>query len=244
MSSENVVIGRDLARLPVADWSACLPALPPDDHAHEPATGARLGVLAPVPLHAAPGTPPVAELPAVISPEVRTWLPVIGGQPGWVHVLVPCAPDGRTGWVELGPDVLVVAHLVHLVVDIGERTVTLHHGRSAQSWHCEFGERWPFRATVGWPCGVGNATHPTPRGRTFVLGDVHPRTGVVDHALLLAAHMPTHLGHGAGVEAVGVHTWPSASWGSAGTDGSLVVPPEAMPVLTEVARPGTAVLIH
>jgi cysteine desulfurase/selenocysteine lyase len=78
---------------------------------------------------------------------------------------------------------------------------------------------------------------------SFVLGDVHPHSGIVDHAVLLAAHTPTHLAHGAGIGAVGLHTWPSAGRGDAGTDGSLVVPPAAMPVLTEVARPGTAVLI-
>ena len=244
MTARNVDWPRAGAALPVANWFSHLPELSSGPDPQEPVVEARLGVMAAVEVHASVGGGPVAELPVEVVPGMRTWLPVVGGQPGWVRVLLPCAPQGSSGWIRLCPEVLILTHLVHVVVDTRARTLTLHHGRSERTWECQFTEEWVGPFSVGWPCRVGKAASPTPRGRTFVVGEVHPTTGIVDRALVLEAHMSTHLAHGAGIDAVGNHSWPSASWGHAGSDGSLVVPPTAMPVLAEVARPGTVVLIR
>ncbi|OLR92576.1 L,D-transpeptidase [Actinokineospora bangkokensis] len=214
--------------LPQVRWDAHLPALPRDPGLHRPPHPLRLLVQAPVTVHTAPKGPAVARLPPESWPGLRTWVPVVDAHPGWVRVLLPSLPDGASGWVELCGQVAAVPHHGFLVADRRTRTLTAHHGPNRLSW----------------PCGVGKATTPTPRGRTYVLGEVRPDTGLVRHALVLASHQSTHLDHGAGLSAVGLHTWPTASWGLAGSDGSVLVPPEAMPVLTRIAPPGTAVLIH
>ncbi|SER20100.1 L,D-transpeptidase [Actinokineospora terrae] len=214
--------------LPAASWAAALPGAPRDPEPHALPHPARLTPLVPVPVHRVPEGDPFAELPVEVLAGLPTWLPVVGACPGWARVLLPTHPDGAVGWVALDERVVVVPHHNHLVVDTRARAVTLHCG--------------PNRVT--WPAGVGTPAHPTPRGRTVVLGAIEIPRGLVNLALVLAAHHPTHLAHGAGIAAVGVHTWPTTGFGLAGSDGSVLVPPEAMPVLIECAPAGTAVLVR
>lgn len=216
--------------LPCASWTATVAAAPRDLDLHGPARHARLRPRVPVPLYAVPDVvaAPFAELPTDAAPGLPTWLPVVGGRPGWALVLLPCRPDGAVGWVQLDRRVEQEQHRCHIEIDTHERTVTLISARDRRTW----------------PAGVGKSSTPTPRGRTFVLGQVAPARGLVDRALVLAAHAPTHLAHGAGMAAVGVHTWPGAEDIRPATDGCVIVPPDVMTVLTTCALPGTAVLIR
>ncbi|WP_436501819.1 L,D-transpeptidase [Actinokineospora sp. HUAS TT18] len=159
---------------------------------------------------------------------LRTWVPIIDARPGWAMVLLPCLPDGSAGWIQLDDRVVVAAQPTHIEIDTRRRTIALVHEKERRVW----------------PAGVGRPASPTPRGRTFVLGSIDIADGLVDRAILLAAHMPTHLLHSAGLPAVGIHTWPGAVFGLPGSDGSVLVPELALTDLQDSAPPGTAVLIH
>lgn len=214
--------------LPVATWSATVKNAPRDQSRRDLPRPFRLRPLTPVPVHRVPGGDPIALLPVEAHPGHPTWLPIVDERHGWAQVLLPVRPDGAVGWLRLDHRVHVAEHPVHLDINTSTRAVTLHHG---SNW-------------LTWPAGVGRATTPTPRGRTFVLGEIRPHRGLVDHVLVLASHMHTHLEWGAGIGAVGLHTWPGAPHGLPATDGSVVVPPEAVPVLAACAPAGTAVLIR
>lgn len=216
--------------LPCASWAATVPAAPRDVDLHAPARGARLRPRVAVPLYAVPDdqAAPFAELPTETAAGLPTWLPIIDRRPGWALVLLPCHRDGAVGWLRLDARIEHVRHRCHIEVDTRERTVTL----------VRVGDRRT------WPAGVGRPNAQTPRGRTFVLGTVTPSRGLVDRALALAAHAPTHLAHSAGLAAVGIHTWPGAEDIRPDTGGSVIVPPSAMTVLFACALPGTAVLIR
>ncbi|WP_172803285.1 L,D-transpeptidase [Alloactinosynnema sp. L-07] len=170
----------------------------------------------------------MADLPTYAYGLLRTWVPIIDARPGWALVLLPCLPDGSVGWVRLDDRVVIVAQPTHIEIHTRRRTVALVNG--------------PERRV--WPAGVGRPASPTPRGRTFVLGSVDIADGLVDRAILLAAHMPTHLLHGTGLPAVGIHAWPGTVFGLAGSDGCVLVPDLALTDLEDAAPPGTTVLIH
>ncbi|MGW4528867.1 L,D-transpeptidase [Amycolatopsis sp. NPDC004378] len=214
--------------LPVAAWSATMQSAPRDQALRARPLPIRLRPRTPVPVYPVPGGAPFALLPVQIHPGLPTWLPVVDERHGWVQVLLPTRPDGAVGWLKRDDRVELAEHPTHIEIDTSARSVTLHHGRNLLTW----------------PAGVGRATTPTPHGRTFVLGEIHPARGLVDRALLLASHMRTHLAWGAGIAAVGLHTWPGATRGLPATDGSVVLPPEAIPVLAVCAAPGTPVLIR
>lgn len=216
--------------LPCASWAATVAAAPRDLDLHGLARHSRLRPRVPVPLYSVPDDQavPFAELPTESVPGLPMWLPIIDRRPGWALVLLPCRRDGAVGWMRLDARVEHVSHRCHIEVDTRERTVTL----------VRVGDRRT------WPAGVGRANAQTPRGRTFVLGVVTPSRGLVDLALALAAHAPTHLAHSAGLAAVDIHTWPRAEDIRPATAGSVIVPPSAMTALTTCALPGTAVLIR
>jgi hypothetical protein len=218
----------DRPSVPVASWSAIMKSAPRDQARHDRALPARLRPLIPVPIHRVPGGEAIALLPVRTHPGLHTWLPVVDQRHGWAQVLLPIRPDGAVGWLRLDDRVEVIEHPTHIEIDTTARSVTLHHGRNLLTW----------------PAGVGRGTTPTPHGRTFVLGEIRPARGLVDRAVLLAAHMRTHLSWSSGMAAVSLHTWPGATRGVPSTDGSVVVPPEAVPVLAVCATPGTAVLIR
>ncbi|GAB3162009.1 hypothetical protein GCM10027258_80160 [Amycolatopsis stemonae] len=214
--------------LPVATWSSTIASAPRDQALPDRPLPVRLRPRTPIPVHRVPGGEAFAVLPVQAHPGMPTWLPVVDERHGWAQVLLPVRPDGAVGWLHLDDRVETVDHPTHITVDTAARSVTLHHGRNM----------------VTWPAGVGRPTSPTPRGRTFVLGEIRPDRGLVDRAVLLASHMSTHLAWGARMAAVGLHTWPGAAQGLSSTDGSVVVPPDAVPVLAVCATPGTAVLIR
>ncbi|CRK57011.1 ErfK/YbiS/YcfS/YnhG [Alloactinosynnema sp. L-07] len=216
--------------LPIADHCARVDRLGRDQDPHGQPLLVRLRPLVPVPIRPVPDprVAPVAVLPVWAAPGLPLWVPVVDRCPGWVLVLLPCRPDGVVGWVRTDDRVEQVHHHTLLVVDTRTRLVTL--------------QRLGDRRT--WVAGVGKPGRPTPCGRTFILGPVEPARGVVDLALVLAAHAPTHLRHGAGLDAVGVHAWPGVEHHPPATDGSVIVPAAAMTVLTSAAPPGTPVLIH
>lgn len=190
----------------------------------------RVHPLEPVPIYRSPepSAVSIAELPTHVLDGVPTWVPTVGACPGWIQILLPCQPDGAVGWIELDERIVVVPLHSHIEVDTRLRTVALISDGKRQVW----------------PAGVGKPCTPTPRGRTFVLGPLSLRDGLVDRAVVLAAHVRTHLLYTAGLGAVGVHTWPGDIFGLAGSDGSVLVPAEGLAELERTAPAGTPVLIH
>lgn len=215
--------------IPVLSWSCRLPAAPrcPRQLAHR----ARVHPIVAVPVHTAPEaqSPVVAILPPEVIGEMPTWVPMVAASPGWALVLLPCRPDGVAGWIALDERV-VVPQTTSVAIDTAAATLTVSDRAGDASW------------TVG----VGRPATPTPTGWTFVLGEVWPATGPVRRALLLSAHRPTHLLHSIGVDAVGMHTHTSSSpdIDPPATDGSILMPSDAMGTLLALAPPGTAVHIH
>lgn len=215
--------------LPVATIDADITAAPRDQHIHDVPLPQMLHPLQPVTAHRRPDGEPVATVPTDAFNDEPLWMPIIEARQGWVLVLLPCRPDGAAGWIHLSDRVVVAIHHVHIEVDTRARTVTLVNNGERRTW----------------PAGVGKPSSPTPRGRTFVLGTVECGPGLVQHAIALAAHAPTHLSYRTGLHEIGMHTWPTAGmFGRAGGDGSVLIPAEAMATIEATAQTGTPVLIR
>lgn len=158
----------------------------------------------------------------------ETWLPRIGGAPGWTQVLLPSRPNGSTGWLptaQLERKFTPYAIAVHL---------------SSMRLELFFEER-----QVGeWEIGIGKPSTPTPVGRTFVLGSiVDPAQDYSPIILPLGTHSATLDSYGGGPGTVAIHTWPTSDvFGKAGSDGCIRVPKAALDKLTQVPL-GTLVII-
>ncbi|WP_460773361.1 L,D-transpeptidase [Microbacterium sp. GXF7504] len=179
----------DLAGLPSADVFSLLPALPVDD---DPA-GAPTGLLATpvqpmVPVFAAPGTPPVATLPADLRWGGST-VPVVAQDGDWVKVLLAgrqgTPPEGNpaqlTGWLRAA-DVALSGIDSHVEVNLAARTVAIVGPGGAEV----------LATDLGW----GTDATPTPRGRTFIMhAEVMPYGYTRGHPLIyLGVQSPTLAG--------------------------------------------------
>lgn len=212
--------------LPESDTHATIDAAPLDPGPPDPTNGAVVHPRQEVGVYPAPGAPAFARIgPEQIGP---TWLPVIAEQPGWVHVLLPSKPNGSSGWLPTGTlDRAVTPYLVRV------------HLRSLSM------ELFTERRLLGeWTVGIGKTAHPTPPGRTFLLGsfsDEHQDYSPV--ILPLGTHSPTLDSFGGGPGTVAIHTWPTDDvFGTRSSDGCIRVPPDALDQLTEVPL-GTLVLV-
>lgn len=173
-------------------------------------------------LHAKPGGPAVAVLPAgqLGGP---TWVPVVETVPGWHRVLLPSKPNRRTGWVST--DGLETARSPYAIrVRTGTRKVTvLKSGKAIGTW------------TVA----VGAPKTPTPHGRTFLLASLNSKGAVMP----VGAHSATLDTFGGGPGTVAFHGWPDAKvFGRAASHGCVRVPAAALKALEAVPL-GSPVLI-
>lgn len=157
-----------------------------------------------------------------------TWLPVIGEQDGWVHVLLPSKPARSTGWIRSAD---VTRATTPYVVTVHLRAMRLELSRNGT-------------VTDTWRVGTGKPSAPTPAGRTFLLGAFSDSKQKYSPVILpLGTHSPTHDTFGGGPGTVAVHTWPSSDvFGTASSDGCIRVPADALDKLTKVPL-GTLVLI-
>ncbi len=177
-------------------------------------------------VYAAPGGAPIARLgPQQIG---DTWLPAIAEQPGWVEVLLPSRPNSSAGWVtDTALDRAVTPYLIKV------------HLRSLNMELLKGGQR-----LGSWTVGTGKEVHPTPPGRTFLLGSFSDSAQRYSPVILpLGTHSATLDSFGGGPGTVAIHTWPTANvFGTRSSDGCVRVPSDALHQLIQVPL-GTLVLI-
>jgi lipoprotein-anchoring transpeptidase ErfK/SrfK len=215
-----------VARLPIADTYATIPAAPLDGDAAGRTDGVVVHPPRSAAVYAAPGGVPIARVDPTGFGD--TWLPVIATQGDWMRVLLPSRPNASTGWLR-GADVRMAS--TPYVVKV--------HLRSFRMELVDNG------AVVGaWTVGTGKASAPTPAGRTFLLGALKDTKQHYSPVILpLGTHSPTHDTFGGGPGTVAIHTWPTANvFGTASSDGCIRVPSDALDRLTEVPL-GTLVMI-
>jgi lipoprotein-anchoring transpeptidase ErfK/SrfK len=173
-----------------------------------------------------PGGAPIARLdPQQIG---DTWLPAIAQQPGWVEVLLPSRPNSSAGWVtDTALDRAVTPYLIRV------------HLRSLNMELFMGGQR-----LGSWTVGTGKEAHPTPPGRTFLLGSFSDSAQRYSPVILpLGTHSTTLDSFGGGPGTVAIHTWPTANvFGTRSSDGCIRVPSDALHQLIQVPL-GTLVLI-
>jgi lipoprotein-anchoring transpeptidase ErfK/SrfK len=177
-------------------------------------------------VYTSPGGAPIARLdPQQIG---DTWLPAIAEQPGWVEVLLPSRPNSSAGWVtDTALDRAVTPYLIRV------------HLRSLNMELFKGGQR-----LGSWTVGTGKEAHPTPPGRTFLLGSFSDSTQRYSPVILpLGTHSTTLDSFGGGPGTVAIHTWPTANvFGTRSSDGCIRVPSDALHQLIQVPL-GTLVLI-
>jgi lipoprotein-anchoring transpeptidase ErfK/SrfK len=95
-----------------------------------------------------------------------------------------------------------------------------------------------------WTVGTGKEAHPTPPGRTFLLGSFSDSAQRYSPVILpLGTHSTTLDSFGGGPGTVAIHTWPTANvFGTRSSDGCIRVPSDALHQLIQVPL-GTLVLI-
>lgn len=205
-----------------------------------PASGRAVHPTVPVPVHRAPRGTPIAVLPArqpIRNPTdaaVPTWLPVIAADAddqSWVRVLLPCRPNGATGWVHTDARITEAARTARIEINHAHRRLRLFQ-----------------RDTLlgAWPVAVGKPCSPTPRGRTFLLAqvrDLHPAFSPL--VFPLGLHATADLTYGGLPGTLAIHTWPIPDvFGHPCTDGGVRIPASALDLIAEHAPAGTCVLIH
>ncbi len=177
-------------------------------------------------VYTAPGGAPIARIAAQQIGD--TWLPVIAQQPGWVQVLLPSRPNSSAGWItDIALDRAVTPYLIQV------------HLRSLTMELLKGGQR-----LGSWTVGTGKEAHPTPPGRTFLLGSFSDTAQRYSPVILpLGTHSATLNSFGGGPGTVAIHTWPTANvFGTRSSDGCIRVPADALHQLIQVPL-GTLVLI-
>lgn len=166
----------------------------------------------------------------------RTVLPVTGratdaSGTGWVRVLVPGRPNGRSGWIRAGAS-SPAATAWRIVVRLSTRRVTvLREGRTTRT----------FRAVVG------AAATPTPLGRFFVeevvvLGRREPGA---PYALALSARSDVLQEFAGGPGQIALHGMANVGGvlGTASSHGCLRLTTSAVTWLAQRIGPGTPVTV-
>jgi hypothetical protein len=219
----------ELAALPEASTFTTLRDAPADPVPGQAPSGHVVHPIRAQPVYTAPGGKAIARLP-VLQLGGDTWLPVIAEQPGWLQVLLPTRPNGATGWL-YRTSALQEAHSGY--------QLRLHRARFELTLH-EHG-----RVVGHWQVGIGNASAPTPAGRTFLLASIlDTQVRFSDIVLPLGAHSDTHLRYGGGPGTVGIHGWPTSDvFGKASSDGCIRVPDTALDLISTRVPLGTPVLI-
>jgi hypothetical protein len=154
--------GYDLTGLPAAEVYSVIPALPVDAEPTAPTAGwAATPIAASIPVFAAPGQAPVAQLPQAQT-YGGTTVPVVERQTHWVRVLLSgrqgTPPEGDpaqlSGWLRVA-DVALAEDPTRVEVNLSARTVSIVGPAGAEVVATDFG--WGTEAT------------PTPLGRTFIM---------------------------------------------------------------------------
>ncbi|GIF16833.1 L,D-transpeptidase [Actinoplanes teichomyceticus] len=205
-----------------------LPADPEQNSTVAPTQGLRPSKR--VALYDAPGGEPRAFLPPKIS-GLRTVVPIVGEDNGWVAVLVPSV-NRRIGWVPPG-DWEIQALRDQLVLQRSGHTLSwLRDGQEQQRW------------TVA----VGSAATPTPVGRTYVMGTTRisgePYLGLDalvlgsipdDREKMAAAFQLAH---------TGIHAWYRSSvFGRSVSNGCIRMPGAAQRTLLDEIGAGTPLTV-
>lgn len=210
--------------LPLADTYSTVAGAPLDTGTGT-TDGAVVHPIRETPIRDAPDGTAIARLGTTQFGDV--WLPVIGEQGSWLHVLLPSKPARSTGWIRSADVKRATTPYVIRVHLNAKRLELVKNGR----------------VTDIWTVGTGKASAPTPAGRTFLLGAFTDSKQKYSPVILpLGTHSPTHDSFGGGPGTV-VHTWPSSKvFGTASSDGCIRVPADALTTLTAVPL-GTLVLI-
>lgn len=181
--------------------------------------------------------------PSAPTPELNIpWTTILGtvtvltavGTPvvGWLEVMVPGRPNGRTGWVRTA-DVDLYAVSGIILIDLSERRLTYYTGDET---------------VLTTAVAVGNESNPTPTGTFFVtdavaVGDASGPWG--PHALGLSARSETITEFNGGDGIIGIHgTNRPDSIGTAASLGCVRIPNEAITRLYEMVPIGTPVEIR
>jgi len=160
------------------------------------------------------------------------WAVATSSDGRWARVVLPWAPNGRTGWVTLlGRRTLRTETWVQ--VDLSRRRVMLMRGATLVD---------------SFLSAVGTQASPTPIGRFSVTDPIatgDPAGPFGWYAFGLSGHQP-HLPAGwTGGDQLAIHgTNDPASLGTAASAGCLRVSATALGVLKRALRPGTPVVIH
>ena len=205
----------EVALLPAATPQVVVVKAPKDVRTRQSTRGIAVRAnLASAPVFDAPGGDAVAHLPTHYL-GYELWVPVIDRRPGWVHVLLPSAPAGSTGWLAESR-VSAVRGRQELRVYLKTASLRIIEAR---------------RVVATWPL---SSTAPLRSGRTFLLAArKDPRaTGVPPFlALGIGGEHPGSHGRDVGISIGGENAEP------------LSVPAEAATSLSAV-RPGTLVRIY
>lgn len=215
-----------LRKLPEADTFATIKGAPADKSPARATSGTVVHPMATAAVYDAPGGKPIAK----VKPKQlgMTWLPAVGGQAGWVQVLLPSRPNASTGWLR-AEDVrgARTPYVIHVHLKSMELQL-LKDGKDAGTW----------------PIGIGKPDTPTPTGRTFLLGSITDKKQAFSPVILpLGSHSDTLDSFGGGPGTVAIHTWPTTDvFGTESSHGCIQVPEDALDHLTEVPL-GTLVLV-
>lgn len=220
------ILPADPAKLPQSTTYTALEGAPRDPGPVVATDGTVVHPRREIVVYTEPGGAPIAKLgPQQIG---DTWLPAIAQQPGWVEVLLPSRPNSSAGWVtDTALDRAVTPYLIRV------------HLRSLNMELLKGGQR-----LGSWTVGTGKEAHPTPPGRTFLLGSFSDSAQRYSPVILpLGTHSATLDSFGGGPGTVAIHTWPTANvFGTRSSDGCIRVPSDALHQLIQVPL-GTLVLI-
>jgi L,D-transpeptidase catalytic domain len=162
------------------------------------------------------------------SPQV---LGVLARRGGWLRVLSPQLPNGRSGWVR-SSRVELAATDVAITVDRSRRRLELRDGR---------------RLLGRFRVGVGRAGSPSPLGRFAVTDRLHmpPGSPYGCCALALTGHQP-HLPSGwHGGDRLAIHgTVDPGSFGRAASLGCIRAPRRGLRVMMRRVPLGAPVFVH
>lgn len=151
---------------------------------------------------------------------------------GWVNILVPGRPNGRTGWVREDSIHLYVVE-GRIVVDLTAKTLT----------YSVNGE-----TVLETPVAIGTSRNPTPSGDFFVTDSVtlsNPNSPWGPHALGLSARSETITEYNGGDGIIGIHgTNKPGSIGTAASLGCVRLPNDMITLLHSMVPIGTPVEIR
>ena len=149
----------------------------------------------------------------------------------WYHVYLPTRPNMKTAWMK-APNIGLVAVHSHIVVDVGDHTVTLYR----------FGKK-----LLTTPAAVGKPSTPTPLGHFYVserLVPSDPGGAFGPRALGTSAHSNV-LGDWVEGGPIGIHgTNEPGSIGHAVSHGCIRVSNSVIGKIFRLSLPGTPVTIQ